>query len=125
MKSNNSKNFFSKLLFALVLFVQSHYYIAIASVVAVPVVGYFGFRMFVDTLSNIGFLFGFQSDQCLMRRSSKLVKLAGEAKGKIKVATCQFAVGSSIKRNANRIKEFMRSAGKSRADSGNLHKVTR
>ena len=38
------------------------------------------------------------------------------ANNKIKVATCQFAVGGSIKRNSKRIQEFMRRAGKGRED---------
>ena len=36
--------------------------------------------------------------------------------GKLKIATCQFAVGGSIKRNAQRICDFMRRAKRSRAD---------
>jgi len=36
--------------------------------------------------------------------------------GMIKVATCQFAVGASIKRNSKRICEFLRKAKKARAD---------
>jgi deaminated glutathione amidase len=36
--------------------------------------------------------------------------------GAIKVATCQFAVGRSIKRNARRICEFLRKAAKAKAD---------
>jgi predicted amidohydrolase len=38
------------------------------------------------------------------------------ADGMIKVATCQFAVGASIKRNSKRICEFLRKAKKARAD---------
>jgi predicted amidohydrolase len=38
------------------------------------------------------------------------------ADGVIKVATCQFAVGASIKRNSKRICEFLRKAKKARAD---------
>jgi predicted amidohydrolase len=34
----------------------------------------------------------------------------------IKVATCQFAVGASIKRNSKRIREFLRKAKKAQAD---------
>jgi predicted amidohydrolase len=37
-------------------------------------------------------------------------------KGKLKVATCQFAVSASIARNARRIEGFLRRARKSRAD---------
>jgi predicted amidohydrolase len=38
------------------------------------------------------------------------------ADGVIKVATCQFAVGASIKRNSKRICEFLRKAKKAKAD---------
>ena len=38
------------------------------------------------------------------------------AVGVLKVATCQFAVSSSIKRNSRRICEFLQRAGKSKAD---------
>jgi len=38
------------------------------------------------------------------------------AVGKIKIATCQFAVGKSIKRNAARIEQFLHRAKKARAD---------
>jgi predicted amidohydrolase len=38
------------------------------------------------------------------------------AKGILRVATCQFAVGASIKRNARRIDEFLRKAKKAKAD---------
>lgn len=38
------------------------------------------------------------------------------ADGKLKVATCQFAVSSSIKRNARQIQNFLQKAGKSKAD---------
>ena len=38
------------------------------------------------------------------------------ADGVIKVATCQFAVGASIKRNSQRICEFLRKAKKAKAD---------
>jgi predicted amidohydrolase len=37
-------------------------------------------------------------------------------KGTLKIATCQFAVGASIKRNSQRICEFLRKAKKGRAD---------
>ena len=38
------------------------------------------------------------------------------ANGCLKIATCQFAVGRSIKRNAERIYEFLRKAAKAKAD---------
>jgi predicted amidohydrolase len=38
------------------------------------------------------------------------------AKGILRVATCQFAVGASIRRNARRIGEFLRSSKKNKAD---------
>ncbi|MCJ7692099.1 MAG: carbon-nitrogen hydrolase family protein [Sedimentisphaerales bacterium] len=38
------------------------------------------------------------------------------AAGVLKIATCQFAVSASIKRNANQIRHFMRRAKKSKAD---------
>ena len=38
------------------------------------------------------------------------------AKGELKIATCQFAVSSSIKRNALQIKKFMLKASKAKAD---------
>ena len=38
------------------------------------------------------------------------------ASGKIRIATCQFAVGASIRRNANRIRSFMRRARRARAE---------
>jgi predicted amidohydrolase len=38
------------------------------------------------------------------------------AKGILRVATCQFAVGASIKRNARQIGEFLREAKKAKAD---------
>lgn len=38
------------------------------------------------------------------------------AKGCLKIATCQFAVGASIKRNCRQITEFLRKAKKARAD---------
>lgn len=38
------------------------------------------------------------------------------AKGALRVATCQFAVGASIKRNAKQIGEFLRKAKKAKAD---------
>ncbi len=42
------------------------------------------------------------------------------AVGVLKVATCQFAVGSSIKRNARQICEFMHKAHKAKADIAHL-----
>ncbi len=38
------------------------------------------------------------------------------AKGCLKIATCQFAVGRSIKRNARKICEFLCKAAKAKAD---------
>jgi predicted amidohydrolase len=38
------------------------------------------------------------------------------AKGIVKVATCQFAVGREIRRNARQICEFLRRAKKAKAD---------
>ena len=38
------------------------------------------------------------------------------AKNKLKIATCQFAVGGSIKRNARQICNFLRQAKKHKAD---------
>ena len=38
------------------------------------------------------------------------------SKGKLKVATCQFAVSSSIKRNSAAIQNYLRKAGKAKAD---------
>ncbi|MGD2093568.1 MAG: carbon-nitrogen hydrolase family protein [Phycisphaerales bacterium] len=38
------------------------------------------------------------------------------AEGVLKIATCQFAVGASIKRNSKRICEFLRKAKKAKAD---------
>ena len=38
------------------------------------------------------------------------------AKGILKIATCQFAVSSSIKRNANQICHFLNKAKKGKAD---------
>ena len=38
------------------------------------------------------------------------------AAGVLKVATCQFAVGKSITRNALQIRNFLNKAGKAKAD---------